>query len=83
VDELIAKAKKMGVDGLDIQAQPPVDAAFIKAVKDAGLEFYAWTVDDPERAKQLIRDGAAGITSNRPKWLREQVTGPDASTSNR
>ena len=73
--ELIATAKRLGVDGLDIQAKPPVDAAFIKKVKDAGLEFYAWTVDDPELASQLIHDGADGITTNRPAWLREQVAG--------
>ena len=74
-DELIATAKRLGVDGLDIQAKPPVDAAFIKKIKDAGLEFFTWTVDDPDLAKELIRNGAAGITTNRPAWLREQVTG--------
>lgn len=72
-EELIATAKRLGVDGLDIQAKPPVDAEFIRKVKDAGLEFYAWTVDDAQRAKELIRDGVDGITSNRPAWLREQV----------
>jgi glycerophosphoryl diester phosphodiesterase len=44
--EIIEKAKNAGVDGVDVQATEPVNAEFVKAVHDAGLEFHVWTVDD-------------------------------------
>jgi glycerophosphoryl diester phosphodiesterase len=71
--ELIAKAKSVNADGLDIQANEPVDAAFIKAAHDAGLELHVWTVDDPEKAKALIAAGVDSITTNRAAWMREQL----------
>jgi glycerophosphoryl diester phosphodiesterase len=71
--ELIAKAKSVNADGLDVQANEPIDAAFIKSAHDAGLELHVWTVDDPERAKALIAAGVDSITTNRAAWLREQV----------
>jgi glycerophosphoryl diester phosphodiesterase len=73
--EVIDKAKKAGVDGIDMQATEPVNAEFVKAAHDAGLEFHVWTVDDPQKAKQLAAMGVEGITTNRAAWLREQVKG--------
>jgi glycerophosphoryl diester phosphodiesterase len=76
VEELIAKAKKAGVDGLNVYACAAVDAAFVQKVKEAGLGgLYVWTVNDPKEAKRLIEAGVAGITTDRPAWLKEQVTG--------
>jgi glycerophosphoryl diester phosphodiesterase len=70
---LIDKAKKMRTDGLDVSAGPEVTEEFVKAVKDAKLELYAWTVNDPSEAKRLIGLGIDGITTDRPGWLREQL----------
>ena len=71
--EIIEKAKKAGVDGVDVQATEPVNAEFVKAAHDAGLEFHVWTVDDPEKAKRLAAMGVDGITTNRAAWLKEQL----------
>jgi glycerophosphoryl diester phosphodiesterase len=76
VDELIATAKSINADGLDLQSKPPLDPSAIQKIKDAQLEIYAWTVDDPAEAKTLIDAGIQGITTNRPAWLREQVKHP-------
>jgi glycerophosphoryl diester phosphodiesterase len=72
-DELIARAREAGVDGLDVNHQGPVDAAFVKRVKAAGLKLCVWTVDDPEAARRLADAGVEGLTTNRPGWLREQL----------
>lgn len=73
-EELIAKAKAVKADGLDLSATPAVlDKAFGDKVKAAGLKFYVWTVDDAELAKKMIAAGAESITTNRPGWLREQL----------
>jgi glycerophosphoryl diester phosphodiesterase len=75
VDEIIATAKKIGADGVDVQSKPPLDSQFVRKVKDAGLEMYAWTVDDPDEARRLIGYGVDGITTNRAAWLRQQLWG--------
>ena len=74
VEELIARAKEVGADGLSVKAIDTVDAAFIAKVKTAGLEAYVWTVDDPALARNLKSWGINGITTNRPQWLANQLT---------
>ncbi|PYI86029.1 MAG: glycerophosphodiester phosphodiesterase [Verrucomicrobia bacterium] len=72
-DELIAKAKAANFDGLDLHFKGPIDAAFVRNVKNAGLKLYVWTVDEPGIATKLASVGVDGITTNRPAWLRRQL----------
>jgi glycerophosphoryl diester phosphodiesterase len=73
-EALIAKAKEIKADGLDLSATPAVlDKAFGDKVKAAGLKLYVWTVDDPELARKMIAAGVESITTNKPGWLREQL----------
>ncbi len=73
VEELIAKCKAAKLDGLDLHSGFPIDKEFVKKVHAAGMKLYTWTVDDPAVAKQEAEAGVDGITTNRPKWLREQL----------
>lgn len=73
LDDMFATSKKCQADGLDLMATGPIDAALVNCIKSAGLALYAWTVDDPPLARQLIDLGVTGITTNRPGWLREQL----------
>lgn len=77
-DELIAKAKAGGLDGLDLRAKPVIDPEYVRAVHDAGLKLYVWTVDDPAEAARLAAAGIDGITTNRPGFLRERLGRDDA-----
>jgi glycerophosphoryl diester phosphodiesterase len=70
---LVAKAKKMRTDGLDVSAGPELTPEFARAVKDAKLELYVWTVNDAETVKRVVDLGVNGITTDRPAWLREQL----------
>ncbi len=72
---LIQTAKALNADGLDLGVQGPVDAAFVRAVHEAGLEIYIWTVDEAGPAKALVAAGVDGITSNRADWLRKALAG--------
>jgi glycerophosphoryl diester phosphodiesterase len=49
----------------------------IEQIHAAGLKAWAWTVDDEQKAKQLLDDGLNGLISNRPavmqKLLAERV----------
>jgi glycerophosphoryl diester phosphodiesterase len=80
--ELIATARSIHADGLDLAAHPDaqnsttpprVDAALVRALHAAGLKVYVWTIDDPARAQALLDAGVDGLTTNRPAWMAEQL----------
>lgn len=37
----------------------------VRAVHDAGAEVHVWTINDPERMRALVADGADGIVTDR------------------
>jgi glycerophosphoryl diester phosphodiesterase len=73
-EELIAKAKEIEADGLNLSATPAVlNKEFGDKVRAAGLKLYVWTVNDVELARKMIVVGAESITTDKPGWLREQL----------
>ena len=77
-DELISRAKAIKADNLDLSAVPDVlTPEFGRAIKDAGLAFHVWTVDDVKVARSMVAAGVDGITTNRPGQLREQLASAD------
>lgn len=72
---LVRRCKEAGLDGLDLQYTWPITEAFVAQIKDAGLKLITWTVDDPEVAARHVKAGVDGITTNKPKWLRDQLKG--------
>jgi glycerophosphoryl diester phosphodiesterase len=73
IEDIILKCKSSKLDGLDMKEGKYLNKALIQTVKNSGLMIYTWTVDDPERAKQLYSYGIDGITTNRAFWLRNQL----------
>ena len=73
IEDLIKKTKEAKLDGLDLNFHFPIDKAFVKAVHDAGLKLYTWTVDDPAVARAEAEAGVDGITTNRPEFLRDAL----------
>jgi glycerophosphoryl diester phosphodiesterase len=73
--DILNKTENAKLDGLDLMATGPIDAAFSQQIRSAGLGICVWTVDDPILARRLIDLGVQGITTNRPGWLREQLRG--------
>jgi glycerophosphoryl diester phosphodiesterase len=73
IAQLIEKAKAARLDGLNLNFNGPLDAAAAQQIKDAGLKFYVWTVNDAAVAKRLAETGVEGITTDRPQWLRDQL----------
>jgi len=72
-EDLIAAAREIGVDGLDLDARGPLNATLVSKLSAAGLKVYVWTVDSPAKAGKLVAAGVDGITTNRPGWLREKL----------
>ena len=76
VDYVLEKLKETGADGVDCHFRPDViTAEFIKAVRDAGYEFHAWTIDDLEKANLAFARGAQTVTTNCAKKLLDEFTG--------
>ena len=50
-----------------------IDEKVLQMAAENNLEVLTWTVNDPEEAKRLDRLGVAGITTDRPGWLKEQM----------
>ncbi len=73
-DELVARAKEIHADGLDLSARAEVlTPEYARTIKSRGLELYVWTVNDPALALAMIAARVDGITTDRPGWLREQL----------
>lgn len=75
LDEVLATLARTRADGLDTKADLDVlTESFVSALRERGYEFHAWTVNDPDVARRLIELGVDSITTDRPAWLREQLT---------
>lgn len=74
VDALIGEVKAAALTGLDLESTWPLTPADAERIRAAGLELHVWTIDDPAIARRWINLGAASITTNRPGWLRQQLS---------
>lgn len=70
-EALIAEVREDNLDGLDVSHGPAIDQQFVARIQAAQLPLYVWTVNDRREAKRLQRFGVAGITTDRPLWLRQ------------
>jgi len=50
-----------------------IDAAYVQAVHDAGLEVFVYTVNDPDDMRAQIANGVDGIISNYPDVLLDVI----------
>ncbi len=50
-----------------------VDQALVKGAHQRGFRVYAWTVDDPARARALAALGVDGLCTNRPDVIRQAL----------
>ena len=76
LDDILAKAGAIGADGLDLSARDAIDVEYHRRVREAGLALLVWTVNDPALARRMVTAGVRSITTDRPGWLREQLSTP-------
>jgi len=71
--ELVGLARDDGyrLDGLDVSFQQPDD--FAAAMRQAGMPWGAWAVDDGDLALQMARKGAVQITTNCADDVRDAL----------
>lgn len=73
IAEMIHQVKAAGARGLNLEANPSLNAVDVQRIHDAGLTCHAWTIDDPAFATKMIATGVDGVTTNRAAWMREQL----------
>ena len=73
---VIATLKATGANGVDAQAFEMLDAAYVKAVKDAGFSFHVWTVNDAPKAAACAAMGAETITTDCGALLAARLAAP-------
>lgn len=72
----ISSAVQNNLDGLNLK-HSIIDLKLSDAIREAGLDLWCWTVNDPGTAWKMKNLGVTAITTDRPKWLKEQIL-PDA-----
>lgn len=66
------QSSEAGLEGVNLRYSI-IDEEVMAQAKEMKLEVLAWTVDDPAEAKRLIALGVNKITTNRPRWLKEEL----------
>ncbi len=75
LEQVIAKAQRCGADGIGFQGNREIltDLA-ITSLRAKGLkEFHVWTIDEADDARYFQSQGAFGITTNRPRFIRQSL----------
>ncbi len=60
------------LDGVDLH-HGIIDNQLVQQYKEAGLDVWCWTVNDPETAGRMQKTGVTALTTDRPAWLRENL----------
>jgi len=76
-DELIARCRAAGLDGLDLKFDSKLTPKIVDAMHRLGLGLYVWTVNEPADARRLVALGVDGITTDRTGWLRDRLPAAD------
>ncbi len=70
-EEIIRIARELDIPGVDIGGA--IHESLVKDLKAAGLEVHAWTINDPERARELVSWGVQSITTDKPALMLESL----------
>ncbi len=64
--------KKNALDGINLHHKIITQELMLNAKND-NIPILSWTINDLKTANRLIALGIAGITTDRPGWLRSQI----------
>lgn len=74
IEEVLTTLRRTRADGLDTKFEPAVvNPAFVRRLREVGMEFHCWTVDKPSDAAQLQMFGVDSMTTNRPEFIRREL----------
>ena len=73
--DMLERVRKARLDGLDVRHSGPWVEELTQSLNAIGKALYVYTVNDPEQARWLRDLGVAGITTDRPAYLRRSLEG--------
>lgn len=74
MEELIEQAREANLDGLNMNFRGPATVEDnIRLIREAGLGYYVWTVNDIDAAERAVELGVDGLTTDRPAWIKKQL----------
>lgn len=74
-EAVLRKLRKHNIDGVNVGNSKYFNKKNIESFTAAGLPVYTWTVNDPERALELLKYGVSSITTDRAAWMAEILKG--------
>lgn len=73
-ESVVDTVKALGVDGVGLGVGAERRFGQIaQGLKDAGVEFHLWTLNDPAAAAYFLQYGPFGITTDRPRYMRDNL----------
>lgn len=60
------------LDGVDVRYRA-INRKLVSRCRAADLQVWCWTVNEPGAAGKMKALGVGAITTDRPKWLKEQI----------
>ena len=72
VNSKFKQISSSNLDGVNLRHKI-INKKLVKKFNNAGKDIWCWTVNDPSDARKMINAGVSAITTDRPKWLKEQV----------
>jgi len=72
INKRMEAIKESKLDGVDLR-HPVIDKALMDQCEKSGLDVWCWTVNDPATARKMKTLGVTAVTTDRPKWLKEQL----------
>ncbi len=75
MQQVIQTVQQTGADGVGFQDVPEaIHEQAVRQLREAKIdEFHVWTIDQPTQARYFQSLGAIGITTNRPRLLRDSL----------
>jgi len=77
-DDAIAMAKEIGAPTLAI-SRKGLDEDIARYLHEQGLDFWVWTVNDPDEAIKLVDWGAIGICTDDPATIQKALAGHESA----
>lgn len=72
-DAILKRLKKHNIDGVNIGDSSFLTQEIIETFTSAGYPVYVWTVNDPERALELLKSGVESVTTDRAAWMAKKL----------
>ena len=72
--DLLQRVQEAALDGLDVRHSGEWTPELAASLHKLGKDLYVYTVNDAEKARRLRDLGVAGITTDRPAFIREAVS---------